>query len=208
MDIGSRINLIRRRNGLRLQDVADRCGFTKSLLSKIETGAAKPPVATLMSIAKALRVPLSALLEDHSAERTIFVPAAKNLPEAMERTDKGYLFSLVAGERVDKAMQPFLFRAKRGEIKPTPLRHDGEEFVYVLEGTLKLRVGAVEYALSRGDGLYFDADEEHDVTPVTDEAVWLAVFVEPPRRVPRARAARKRPLSRTQAPRLRKQGTP
>src|SRR5687767_8767109 len=104
MDIGARIRSLRRRSGLRLVDVAERCGFTKSLLSKIETGAVKPPVATLMAIAKALHVAVATLMDDAQATNTVLDRAT---PPA-ERTDKGYLFRALAGGRADKAMQPFL----------------------------------------------------------------------------------------------------
>jgi transcriptional regulator with XRE-family HTH domain len=199
MSIGPRIRTLRLRSRLRLQDVADRCGFTKSLLSKIETGAVKPPVATLVGIARALRVPVSVLLGEHEDGRTVLMRAAAAAADRpMERTDKGYRYRLLAGERVDKAMQPFIFRARRGEVRPGALRHEGEEFVFVLSGALDFRVAGATYALAAGDGLYFDSDEDHDFTPTTAEATWLAVFHEraPPRQRTAARSQRTHPPKR------------
>jgi transcriptional regulator with XRE-family HTH domain len=184
MSIGARIRALRRRSGLRLQDVADRCGFTQSLLSKIETGAANPPVATLVAIAGALRVPVATLIEDTGGARTVVSRAA----DPDERTDKGYRFRLLAGERADKAAQPFLFQARRGEVTPGGLRHPGEEFVYVLAGRAEFRVGSTAHVLGPGDSLYFDSEEEHDVTPLTATATWLALFIEPAAK-PRGRRA-------------------
>ncbi|MBA2482548.1 MAG: helix-turn-helix transcriptional regulator [Planctomycetes bacterium] len=186
---GARIRTLRLRNRLRLQDIADRCGFTKSLLSKIETGVVKPPVATLVGIAKALAVPVSSLLGEHDDGRTVVIRGAASSDHGMERTDKGYRFRLIAGERIDKAMQPFVFRARRGEIKPGSLRHEGEEFVFILSGTLQFRVGGASYSLAEGDGLYFDSGEDHDFTPTTAEATWLAVFHEPTSSPPRQRTS-------------------
>src|SRR3954471_3148850 len=96
-NIGSRVRTVRLRNGLRLQDIAERCGFTKSLLSKIETGAVNPPIATLTAIARALAVPVAALIEDQSASRTVVDRADGG---TVRKTDKGYRFRLLAGSRV------------------------------------------------------------------------------------------------------------
>ncbi len=193
MNLGAKIRTSRLRAGLRLRDVAERCGFTKSLLSKIETGAAKPPIATLSAIAKALRVPMASLLDEQAGARTALSLAGASRVEAMEATDKGYLFSLLAGARVDKCMQPFVFHAKRGEVRPSPLRHAGEEFVFVINGTLSFRVGPVRYELSAGDSLYFDSEEDHDMQPSSAAATWLAVFCEQARALRAGNAPAVRP---------------
>jgi transcriptional regulator with XRE-family HTH domain len=184
-NIGSRVRTLRLRHGLRLVDVAERCGFTKSLLSKIETGAVRPPIATLTAIAAALGVPVAALIEDQGAGRTVVDRADEG---NQRRTDKGYRYRLLAGSRVEKAMQPFVFTARRGEVRRSPLRHAGEEFVHVISGELDFRVGSTSHRLSSGDSLYFDADEEHDVEPVSAEATWVAVFHEPPKAGKRRRS--------------------
>jgi transcriptional regulator with XRE-family HTH domain len=195
MSIGRRIRTLRLRARLRLDDVAARCGVSKSLLSKIETGAVKPAVATLVGIARALRLPVSALLEESAAGRTVVGRAVAGGDDGWEGTDKGYRYRLLIGERVAKAMQPFIFRARRGEVRPAPLRHVGEEFVHLLSGELDFRVGATTHHLVAGDCLYFDSDEEHDFVATTAEAVWLAVFHEGEPTAERA-PARKRAAAR------------
>ncbi len=194
MTIGARIRTLRLRAKLRLGDIARRCDVTVSLLSKIETGAVKPTVATLVSIAKALRLPLSAVVEEGDDRRTVVSRAVADGDESgFERTDKGHRYRLIAGERFDKAMQPLIFRARRGEVHPGGLRHAGEEFLHILAGELDLRVGATTYHLAAGDGIYFDSEEEHDFAATTANVTWLSVFCEPPA-APRAKPANaKRP---------------
>ncbi|MDD5198554.1 MAG: cupin domain-containing protein [Terrimicrobiaceae bacterium] len=75
-------------------------------------------------------------------------------------------------------MQPFIFVAERGRIKPGVMAHCGEEFVYVLEGRMRYSVGKITYSLGPGDSLYFSSEEEHDLEPVTAKVKYLAVFVE------------------------------
>ena len=177
MDLGGRIRKLRLQQNRTLQEIADTCGFTSSLLSKIETGKTVPPVSTLVKIADALLVKVSTLLDEAGDHGTIHHEASQER-EHLTTTSKGYGFVAFARERPDKAFQPFLFEAKRDEIKSQALAHKGEEFVYMLEGEMKYRVGSVEYTLKPGDSLYFDSENEHDLTPVSESVRYLAVFSE------------------------------
>jgi transcriptional regulator with XRE-family HTH domain len=162
-----------------LQEIADQCGFTKSLMSKIETGKTVPPVSTLVKIAGALGVKVSALLDEEDEEsKTVYVPAKSILEDKMIRTNKGYSFYTVASERSNKNMQPFLFFAKKGEVKVHKLSHQGEEYIYMLEGCMNYKVGNTEYMLNPGDSLYFDSFQQHELHPLTEEVKYLAVFYE------------------------------
>lgn len=178
MNIGLQIRKHRLLQKRTLQEIADVCGFTKSLLSKIETGKVMPPVSTLMKISRAMGISMSLLLEDGAENATVFTRAPAFSNDRMIKTDKGYFFYAFAGERPRKLMQPFMFCAKKGEIRRHQLSHSGEEYIYMLSGSMKYRVGSVEYLLNPGDSLYFDACENHELHPVTDEVRYLAVFCE------------------------------
>ncbi len=180
----SRIRALRRRQQRTLRDIAERCGFTVSLLSKIESGKTHPPVATLTRIATALGVTLSDLVSEQGERTTTLTSAAELAKLALTPTDKGYGFHLLAAARAAKTMQPFIFVAKRGEVRPGALSHAGEEFVHVLAGRMRYRVGAVTYLLGAGDSLYFDATDEHDIEPITATVRYLAVLSTPPALAP------------------------
>jgi len=174
MNFGKRIQYLRRLQKRTLKDVSGRCGFTISLLSKIESGKTTPPVATLARIAEALGVELADLLESSSRQSAVLTAATD--ASAGTLTDKGYRFNLLAAGRSPKMMQPILFHARRGQIKPGPLSHQGEEFVYVLKGRMRYTVGGMSYTLGPGDSLYFDAEQQHDLEPLTATVDYLAVF--------------------------------
>src|SRR5262245_705240 len=133
LPLAGRIRTLRRRQQRTLKDIASRCGFTVSLLSKIESGKTVPPVATLTKIAAALGVSLADLLEGGAGATTVFTPDERVRKLAPTRTDKGYAFHLLAAERGEKVMQPFLITAQRGKVQPSAMSHGGEEFVYMLE---------------------------------------------------------------------------
>jgi transcriptional regulator with XRE-family HTH domain len=152
-----------------------QCGFTKSLLSKIETGDTQPPVATLMKIAEALGTSLSALLEHDSAVGPVFT-GMEAAVASLARTEKGYSAYPYAASLGAKKMQPFLFEVRKGKVKQHALSHAGEEFLFVIEGEILFRVGHVEYRMRAGDSLYFDATHEHGVTAVSEIARYLDIF--------------------------------
>ncbi len=176
MSIGSRIRKQRKQQNRTLEVVAKEVGITKSMLSKIETGKAMPAVATLTRIAAALRVEVSSILDQATASTTVFTSAAELAKAPLIPTEKGYAFFPFASRRLNKVMQPYLFVAHKGKVTRKPLSHGGEEFIYVLTGQMKYRVGSVEYTMGPGDSVYFDAEDEHDLEPITDEVRYLGMF--------------------------------
>lgn len=176
MKIGARLRKLRRMQSRSIYEIAAASKITPSLLSKIETGRSNPPLATLTRIAMALGVSPAALLTDDAERQTVYTPAAGMTRAKMTRTDKGYLFLDMCAGRHGKRVETYLFEAEKGKVKPSPLSHPGEEFVYVLEGTMLYTVGAVQYRLSSGDSLYFDAEEDHDIEPVSQKVRYIAVF--------------------------------
>ncbi len=179
MDLGKRIRLIRREQKRTQEEISEICGFTKSMLSKIESGSAMPAVSTLMKIANALGVKVSDLLEEQSSNDTVMVSASqyKDVSKWLN-TNKGYSFYPFASSRHNKIMQPYIFIARKGDINKHTFSHEGEEFIYVISGKMRYSVGSSEYLLSAGDSLYFNSLNEHTVVPISEEVKYLAVFTE------------------------------
>ena len=175
LNIGSQIRRLRLEQHRTQQEIADACGFTKSLLSKIESNKVMPPVATLVKIAGALGTKVAALIEAGTNGASVHTPAAE-VKENIVRTEQGYWIHPFATRHKGKRMQPFLFVARKGEVKEHHLVHEGEEFIYVLQGKMRVQVGKEEYLLKNGDALYFNSCEVHQVIPVTDEARYLNIF--------------------------------
>lgn len=178
MEIGSRIRKIRNQQGRTIQDVADDCQCSKALLSKIENSRVVPALATLSKISKALGVKVSVLLEEGEDGGVAFTPNMLNQPTAFLATSKGYSIYAIAPHVFNKKMQPVLIRACKGEVKAHTVHHEGEEFIYVLEGELKVHIGSVEYTLKPGESVYFDTLNEHGILPVTPVVLYLDIFVE------------------------------
>ncbi len=176
---GSRIRKIRRQQQQTQQQIADACGCTKGLLSKIESGACQPALATLTKIAHALGVSAAALLDEQQMSTTVYTSSDALHTTTWPRTDMGYAYYAFAASRTNKRMQPFLITAERGQVTPHGLSHTGDEFIYMLAGEMTYRVGDQTYYLRPGDSLYFDALDMHDLTPITSHVTYLAIFTLP-----------------------------
>ena len=176
--IGMRIRTLRKIQRRTLQDIADSCGFSRSLLSKIENGKIIPPVATLVRISEALGTHISNLLDDkQNGDDANFIKSEDILSNLL-LTEKGYRISPLLGNMRDKKVQPFLFYINKHEFKDHQVSHPGDELVYILSGSIKFKVGVVEYSMTVGDSLYFNSRIPHHVIPDSEEAYYLDIFIE------------------------------
>lgn len=176
LKIGNRIRKLRLIQKRTIQDIAEACDLSKSMVSKIETNSVVPSVATLVKIARALGTNVSILMGENETDTSVVI-TAKKANDNVAKTDRGYYIFPFASEFRDKKMQPFLFVANKGEVKEHHLTHEGEEFIYILEGTLRFFEGNKEYILNKGDSIYFNALEQHGIMPVSDTVLYLNVFV-------------------------------
>ena len=176
LNIGDRIKMLRISQNRTMQEIAEASDLSKSMISKIENNKTVPSVAALVKIAKALGTNISSLLEQDGWVNAIITTRQK-AQENLTTTDKGYSIYPYASEYHEKKMQPFLFVAKKGEVIPHELSHEGEEFIYVIKGQMKMQVGETEYLLNSGDSLYFNSVQKHGIMPVSDEVMYLDIFV-------------------------------
>ena len=176
LNIGERLKLLRINQKRTMQEIAEVSELSKSMISKIESNKAVPSVAALIKIAKALGTSISNLLE-HGVTLNANVTTQQKAIENLTSTDKGYRIYPYASEFHEKKMQPFLFVARKDEVIPHEVSHEGEEFIYVIKGQMKMQVGEVEYLLTTGDSLYFNCVQKHGIMPVSDEVTYLDIFV-------------------------------
>jgi transcriptional regulator with XRE-family HTH domain len=175
--IGLHIKKLRIQQKITQQEIADYCGFSKSLLSKIEHGATVPPLGTLIKIATSLHTTLSTLVGEDMNSDTAYDSSSK-AESQLFKTSKGYTMFPFASENVSKKMQPILYVVKKDKLKSHFSAHAGEEFYYILSGEMKLRIGNTIHHLRPGDGIYFNSSNEHETIPITDEVRLLNIVTE------------------------------
>lgn len=166
LHIGKKIRELRKKAGFILQDLSDLTGLSKPLLSQIEKEVISPPIATLLKISKALNVNISFFFQDGDREEKV-VLVRRDESKVLDsryygREESGYYYEALAYKKSKKYMEPFLVEFKKKKVeKLSYFSHDGEEFIYLLEGVLEFRTEDQHYVLYPGDSLYFESSIPH-----------------------------------------------
>jgi transcriptional regulator with XRE-family HTH domain len=159
--LGANIRQRREKAGLTLSELARRAGMAKSTISKIERGKGSSPISTLLRIARALETPLSEIFSE-PAPAASFVLTRRGHGRVIthDGSQFGYAYEGLAMEMKNKGMDPFLLTIRPGD-PPSHLRHDGQEFIYMLSGKMEFRLGKESMQLAAGDSVYFDSSLLH-----------------------------------------------
>jgi len=169
LQIGQKIRELRQKMRLTLQDLSQATELSKPLLSQIENDQVIPPLATLLRIAKALKVPLQTFFEEEDNTQKCLVVRAGEASRMQRRPSHGgapqpYFYHSLAYGKKHKHMEPFLVEFDPAHTEQSqPVRHPGEEFFYILEGTVELKHGDETYVLEAGDSVYWDSNEPHSL---------------------------------------------
>ena len=185
LNLGGQIRQLRNRKRLTLQDVSDRTGLSKPLLSQIENSVTAPPIATLLKISRALGVYIGHFFQETSEENRISLVRRSSRLQIRrhgERTGDniGYRYETLAHPIADKHMEPFIVDIEsRKEDDLVYFQHQGEEFLFVVEGAVEFRGKNKVLKLDDGDSLYFDSSIPHALRGIGGPARVLAIIYSP-----------------------------
>ena len=166
--IGEKIRELRQQKRLTLQELSVLTTLSKPLLSQIENQQVVPPLATLLKIAKGLKVGIHFFFEE-AGNRQKYVltrqgdhreePARKVANDA----SRPYTYHSLAHGLRHKHMEPFLVEFERREWdEKLFFRHDGdEEFIYITEGELDFHYNSEVIRMQPGDSIYYDSSQPH-----------------------------------------------
>ena len=168
--LGKKLTTLRTAHHLSTQDLADRCGTDVSVIEDLEAGVAPASLAPLIKITRALGVRLGTLMDDDedfgpayiSEDQMVEVERLKSLQTANDGHDLNY-FSLAAG-RPSRHMDPFIITVDpKGETDHELVGHEGEEWLYGMEGCIEIEYGKEIYILHPGESIYYDSIVPHQV---------------------------------------------
>ncbi len=185
--LGSKITTLREAHHLSQQDLADRCSCDVSVIEGLEKGELPPSLAPLIRITRALGVRLGTLMDDDenlgpvyiSVDQMEEVQRLKSLETNSDAGDLNY-FSLAAG-RPSRHMDPFIITIDpSGETDHELEGHEGEEWLYGMEGNVEIEYGKELYVLHPGESIYYDSIVPHQVRAYSNQkAKFLAVVYTP-----------------------------
>ncbi|MGI6238306.1 MAG: cupin domain-containing protein [Christensenellales bacterium] len=159
MELGKQIKRLRLQRGLTQEELADRCELSKGFISLLERDLTSPSVATLTDILESLGTDLKTFFSDSTDEKVVFTDRdmfVKDDPEHL----RGFIKWLIPSAQKNR-MEPILIEMAPGGETEEDDPHEGEEFGYVLAGTLKLIVGDRVMRARRDDSFYFKPTAPH-----------------------------------------------
>jgi len=167
LKIGDKIRELRGKRRYTLQDLATKTGLDRSVLEEIESGEVVPPVASLIKLAQSLRVSMSYFFEEVSGKIRISVTRAGERVRIERRPhhhqgEVDYIYESLETQKPDKHMEPLFVEFQPMETEEMVfVNHPGEEFLYLLDGTLEFRTDDRVEILHPGDSLYFESEINH-----------------------------------------------
>ena len=168
--LGKKITTLREAHHLSVQDLAERCGCEVEVIEGLEAGDVPPSLAPLIKLTRALGVRLGTLMDDDESFGPAYIDAAqmeevervKTLQTARDAGDLSY-FSLAAG-RPSRHMDPFIITVTpSGEVTHKLDSHEGEEWLYGMEGVIEIEYGKDVFLLHPGESIYYDSIVPHQV---------------------------------------------
>jgi transcriptional regulator with XRE-family HTH domain len=178
-EIARRIREMRQLLDISAEKMAKNLEIDLDVYNNYEKANSDIPASLLHDIAGQLNVDMSLLLTGEEPKMHIFTVTRKDKGVEVERK-KDYKYQSLAANFIHKKAEPFLVvvEPKQSDKKVSTNSHPGQEFDYVLEGTLKIYIHDNEIVLEIGDSIFFDSSCEHAMEAVGDKAAkFLAVIL-------------------------------
>ena len=166
--VGEKIKQLREVKGLSLKEVADLTGFSTALLSQMENHLVSPSLGTIVKLARALDIKVGDFFGEIGGEPfTIVRKDERKTVSRFGSTDGvryGYSYESLGFDKKDRHMEPFIVTLEPATLKTSKVSsHEGEEFIYVLEGEMEVIFGNHADVLFPGDSIYYDSTIPHRV---------------------------------------------
>ncbi|HOM27994.1 MAG TPA: XRE family transcriptional regulator [Deltaproteobacteria bacterium] len=169
---GARIRALRLEKGLSLEDLAGETGYPPELLGRVEDGLVAPPVALVLQLGRAFRVDIEQLAGE--TERR----ATQRRARSHKKRVASYAYTPLTNPAPDKHLRAYLVSLEAHEDhKGVEYHHEGEEFIYVLEGSLVVRVGRNVTTLEKGSSIHFNSALHHTLSNPSDLKTELLVVI-------------------------------
>lgn len=161
MNIGEKIKELRVLNGLTQQELADRCELSKGFISQVERDLTSPSIATFMDILESLGTNLKDFFDEQVDEKIAFKKEDVFISENKELNHT--IYWIIPNAQKNK-MEPIILELPTGGRSKEEDPHDGEEFGYVLAGSINIHLGNKVHRVKKGESFYFNPTMTHYIT--------------------------------------------
>lgn len=176
MQIARRIKSLREKNDMEIEWAARALGITTDELEAYESGEADIPVGFLYMAAKKYGVELSTLLTGENPHEQKYSLVRKGEGINVDRRSH-YDYQSLCADFANKKMEPLLVTVEPEESDPSFNTHPGQEFHYILQGTLEVCIGDEALILDEGDALMFHSENPHTLKALNNKPVQVLVVI-------------------------------
>ncbi len=171
----AKMKRLRKKNKITIEQLSEKSGCAVDYLEKVESGDVMPPVSDIIKISSALVVDAGTFLS--AEEKT----SRKKKAESFKKREKAYSYKVLTPDAEHKYMKAFNVTIDPGEEhEKVEYKHRGEEFIYVLEGRLEIKVGRNSHDLKKGKSIHFDSNLPHTLRNPGRKKTELIVVVYTP----------------------------
>ena len=177
---GERIRKSRELHGFTIEELAQKSGIDATALSQVEAGEAVLPLGQLIKLTKALSLRMADVFSEAAEPYTIVraeTRAKFSRFGEKKLSSHGYEYEALAEKKKDRKVDPFVVTLHPAS-NDEPSNHDGQEFIYVLEGEMEVLIEDTKDVLRPGDAVYYDSTSRHLVRAHGDKpAKILAIII-------------------------------
>ena len=184
--VGEKIKSLMATKNVEMQDLAESCGLSAEQIELLLTADKVPSLAVLIKIARGLGVRLGTFLDDSEqlgpvVHRHNELKDAATFSSQLSTANSHLDFFSLAGNKAGRHMEPFVIDIKPSSThEPILSTHEGEEFIFVLKGKVKIIYGKEQHILNVGDSIYYDSIVDHLVSAVDDQPAQIVAVVYTP----------------------------
>ena len=173
MQIGNKLKSLRIEKQLTQEELGNRCDLSKGFISQVERDLTSPSIATLTDILDVLGTTLAQFFKENSEEKIVFT---KN--DTFQTSDDKLKYSLMwlVSNSQKNAMEPIIITIEAGGKYIEDEPHEGEEFGYVLCGSIFLHLGSKKYKVKKNESFYFKPNVNHYISNSsknTAKVIWI-----------------------------------
>jgi transcriptional regulator with XRE-family HTH domain len=180
--LGDNIKKQREKSEITLKELAHKTGLSSSFLSQVESGKAAPSLSTAKKIADVLGTTVGYLIGEESKSNNHLVTLIRK-DERKSLVNFGYGLVLQFLSTLDKnhTLEPSIHVIEENATSGTPpYQHKGEEILFILEGSVKVRLGEDDYLMNEGDSIHFKSMVPHSILNTEKEIAKVLCVSTPP----------------------------
>ena len=171
-DIARNLKCLRRQRGLTQEELAGRAELSKGFISQLERDLTSPSIATLMDILQCLGTTIGDFFNESPDEQVVF--GKQDYFEKID-TDLNNEIKWIIPNAQKHVMEPILLTLKAEGSTCPHHPHEGEEFGYVLQGSVSIHIGSKTFKAKKGESFYFIPDKKHYLTSKSGASIlWVS----------------------------------